>query len=292
MKSLTALFLLFSACAFAQTESIFWKIEHPDIEKPSYLFGTYHLMNSGFLDVKAPKVLKAYQQADKVLVESKESDAPSDGLMQRYFFENPSISEAVGPANSKLIDSIMQLRINTPLSTFDKTKPVLLAVLIGLEYHNQYIADSGNYEGIPLDQYFDKEATANEVPVFSLEQPEESFGFLLDSISQSDQLKYLVLNCQYDSAMYRIAGVMFESYKQNDVPRLMEITNYYDGLVTDISSYYITEGRNRLWLPRLINHLETGNTFIAVGELHLTESYGLVSLLREQGYTLTPQSLE
>ena len=34
-------------------------------------------------------------------------------------------------------------------------------------------------------------------------------------------------------------------------------------------------------------HLEQGNAFVAVGALHLPGKQGLVSLLREAGYTVT-----
>ena len=38
--------------------------------------------------------------------------------------------------------------------------------------------------------------------------------------------------------------------------------------------------------------LKKGNAFIAVGSLHLVYSYGLVSLLRKEGFTLTPQKIK
>jgi len=70
MKNYIFLFLVFSFASHAQTESIFWKIEHPDVKNTSYLFGTYHLINDGFLEEDAKKVNKVYKKATTVEVES------------------------------------------------------------------------------------------------------------------------------------------------------------------------------------------------------------------------------
>jgi uncharacterized protein YbaP (TraB family) len=47
--------------------SLFWEISGNGLKKSSYLFGTYHLLNSGFLD-EIPKVKEACKKADGVVV--------------------------------------------------------------------------------------------------------------------------------------------------------------------------------------------------------------------------------
>ena len=104
-------FKIGSFFASAQTESLFWKIEHPDIKKPSYLFGTYHLMNASFLDEDATAVKKKFKKATTVLVELRESEMTDQSLMDRYFSEGPSISENLTPAEIALVDSITTLTV-------------------------------------------------------------------------------------------------------------------------------------------------------------------------------------
>lgn len=91
--------------------------------------------------------------------------------------------------------------------------------------------------------------------------------------------------------MYSIAGRMYESYKANNVKELLNAVDYYNTLVPDISSEYITEKRNKLWMPRLLKELNKGNVFIAVSSLHLVYDYGLINLLRKEGFVLTPLKL-
>ena len=277
--------------ASAQTESIFWKIEHPDIKKPSYLFGTYHMINNGFLDEDATKVNKAFKKATTILVESRQSDLSDQTMMNKYFFEGPSIKESLTVEEIALVNSVTQEHLNVLLSNYDNMKPLMLAVFIGLTHHQDYIKDSGNYAGEPMDMFFDDDATARDVDVYSLETPMQSVEYSMDSISFEDQLEYLIENCKHDNKMYSIAGRTYESYKANNVKELLNAVDYYNTLVPDISSEYITEKRNKLWMPRLLKELNKGNVFIAVGSLHLVYDYGLINLLRKEGFVLTPLKL-
>jgi uncharacterized protein YbaP (TraB family) len=292
MKQLTLLFILSSFFASAQTESIFWKIEHPDIKKSSYLFGTYHMINNGFLEKDAAKANKVFKKSTTILVESRQSDLSDQTMMDKYFFEGPSIIENLTPEELTLVDSVTRKNLNAPLGNYDNIKPLLLAVFIGLTHHQDYLRDSGNYEGQPIDVFFDNDATEREIDVFSLESPQQSFEYSMDSISFYDQIEYLVENCKYDDKMYAIAGSMYESYRSNNVKNLLKATDDYTKLVSDLTDEFITVKRNKLWMPKILDELKKGNVFIAVGSLHLAYDYGLVALLREKGFTLTPLEIK
>jgi uncharacterized protein len=49
----------------------------------------------------------------------------------------------------------------------------------------------------------------------------------------------------------------------------------------------LLHGRNRTMRDAAIPHLDKGGLFIGVGAMHLVGDKGLVSLLRERGYTVT-----
>jgi uncharacterized protein YbaP (TraB family) len=50
--------------------------------------------------------------------------------------------------------------------------------------------------------------------------------------------------------------------------------------------------RNRNWIPVIENQIDIENTFIAVGAGHLPGENGILALLRNKGYTLTPIPLK
>lgn len=249
------------------------------------------MINNGFLDEDATKVNKAFKKATTILVESRQSDLSDQTMMNKYFFEGPSIKESLTVEEIALVNSVTQEHLNVLLSTYDNMKPLMLAVFIGLTHHQDYIRDSGNYKGEPIDLFFDDDATARDVDVYSLETPMQSVEYSMDSITFEEQIKYLVDNCKYDDKMYAIAGKMFESYKSNNVKALLKATDDYSILVSDVTDEYITEKRNILWMPKLLEELKKGNVFIAVGSLHLVYDYGLINLLRKEGFVLTPLKL-
>ncbi len=128
--------------------------------------GTCQLINDGFLDERAPKVMKAFKNANTILAESRESVPIDPEMMSRYFYESSSICEALNSEEATLVDSICQKRFKASLCTYDIAKPILLAVLIDLEYHQSYLAATGKFEGITIDKYFDMDPTKRGVDVF------------------------------------------------------------------------------------------------------------------------------
>jgi len=46
--------------------------------------------------------------------------------------------------------------------------------------------------------------------------------------------------------------------------------------------------RNRNWIPVMSNYMKTSSCFFAVGAGHLGGEQGVIQLLRNAGYTVTP----
>lgn len=50
----------------------------------------------------------------------------------------------------------------------------------------------------------------------------------------------------------------------------------------------LLNNRNKNWVTQLKTLMDTESLFVAVGAGHLVGKEGLISLLRKEGYTLTP----
>jgi uncharacterized protein YbaP (TraB family) len=48
------------------------------------------------------------------------------------------------------------------------------------------------------------------------------------------------------------------------------------------------DNRNKRWIPKLVQLMNTKTIFIAVGAGHLAGEFGVIQLLRNQGYTVVP----
>ena len=70
------LFLLFISCNGSSPKaetSLLWKISGNGLEKPSYLFGTHHLVPVSFLD-SIPAAVTAFEETDQTVGELDMSD--------------------------------------------------------------------------------------------------------------------------------------------------------------------------------------------------------------------------
>ena len=46
--------------------------------------------------------------------------------------------------------------------------------------------------------------------------------------------------------------------------------------------------RNKNWLEKMPQMMKEKSNLFAVGTAHLTNEYGIINLLRQKGYTVTP----
>ena len=46
--------------------------------------------------------------------------------------------------------------------------------------------------------------------------------------------------------------------------------------------------RNKKWVEKMPSMMKERSNLFAVGAAHLTNEYGIIHLLREKGYTVTP----
>jgi uncharacterized protein YbaP (TraB family) len=84
---------------------------------------------------------------------------------------------------------------------------------------------------------------------------------------------------------------MVDAYLSGDLEVISRLSDeQFKELAPDIRDYFVSlgiDGRNRRMVANLLPLLLESRVFVAVGALHLPGPQGLVSLLREQGYTLT-----
>ena len=79
------------------------------------------------------------------------------------------------------------------------------------------------------------------------------------------------------------------AYKKEDISatvKLLTKEEYMDANATEI----MQTSRNKNWVEKMPEMMKTRSNLFAVGAAHLTEDYGLINLLRQKGYTVTPVS--
>jgi uncharacterized protein YbaP (TraB family) len=140
-----------------------------------------------------------------------------------------------------------------------------------------------------MEQVIMQEAKENDKKIKGLETM--SFqASVLDSIPyklQAEQLVSYIDNAGKENKEDKLLQEMFDAYRKQDLSKLEKLMIDTDagmkGFI-DIMLYH----RNQNWVNKLNDLLPHKSLVIAVGAGHLPGEKGLISLLRKQGYTVTP----
>ena len=86
--------------------------------------------------------------------------------------------------------------------------------------------------------------------------------------------------------------LMVDAYLENNLLVLQALSDeQLQGVGIEASDYFMESGihaRNLRMAESLLQHLENSTVFVAVGALHLPGGEGLINILRQHGFELSP----
>jgi uncharacterized protein YbaP (TraB family) len=282
-KILTATFiaLFFYLSANAQ---LLWKVSGNGLSKPSYLFGTHHLI--GKEQIKDfDKILILSGQADAVVGEMDMTDMVSiqAKIMQAAVMPGKNIKDMISAADYTLVDTGLKQIMGTGLDQLGTYKPIMLqTIFVGLVYLR-----SQNLTKQPeaIDVLFQKNAKDNHKQVVGLETIEQQAAILFNFLSLNRQAEILVKTVKEKQKQINLIKRMNEYYLAGDLKRLFELDNEDDDLTT-AEKKPLYENRNADWMKQIPALLTKQSCFIAVGCMHLVGETGLIEQLNKAGYTV------
>lgn len=281
-----------NACAQKKNleNSLFWEISGNGLSRPSYLFGTYHLLNSGFLD-EIPKVKEAFKNAGGVIVETELDSSMMMKMMFMMVMKDKKISDLMSTDDYAMVSKEVLEATGAPMDMMGQFKPSFISVMLSLSYSQKENGEIlKKYDGHPLDSYFAMEAKKLKKPVGTFETMEEQIAMVFDHDPVEKQAEQLV---EFVKMKKELAGVQTEllnAYLREDLAGLFKLYKKYEDQFGDTA--YLLDDRNVKWMEKLPEFLSKGNQFIAVGALHFTGEKGLIKLLREKGYSVKPIPLK
>ena len=295
-KSLLVIFsfIVFISCtANSENEnSLLWKVSGNGLEKPSYLFGTHHLVPVSFLDSVAG-VHSAFENTEQTVGEL---DMSNMAAMQMKIMGHSLLPEGItydsllSPEEITLLDSTLQTLLYVSLDELGALKPSMLSNLISITYYQKHYPSISSEANI--DQYFQSEALNHNRPVVGLENTEDQIDLLLNSQTIERQVEMLICMVQNPDLLIEQMDELQEAYHSQNINALYklslkEIPN--DPCPsTEEEKNALNKDRNEKWLEKLPAIMADKSSFIAVGCLHLPGEVGLIEGLRNQGYTVKP----
>lgn len=258
-----------------------WEISGKDLAKPSYLFGTYHFADKGFVDTMKV-VNEKLVLADAIVGELIINEDVAIKLMPFMLLKNTSLDKILSPAEFKIVDDYLVKLGQYRLQQFKKFTPMALQVLfIQLTAPKTFSATNP-----AIDQYFQDYGKANQKKVLGFETPEEQ-GAILFGDSLKKQIEKLLAFIK-DEEKNKLESVkLYQDYIAQDLESLEKISDKSEGY-TQEELDKLLKNRNLNWLAKLPALMQKQSLFIAVGVGHLVGKDGLIKGLQAGGYTVKP----
>ncbi len=264
--------------------SLLWKITGPGLKKPSYLFGTIHMICAD--DYFWTTAMSHSQKACEVVCLEMDLDDPAlqmkvaQGMMNT---DGKTLRDYFTPDQYKRLERYVRDSLGQSMMMYQMMKPVVLVQMFSMGGEKSGCSDTKSYEMEIM-----RAASDADQPVMGLETPEEQLK-LLNSLPE-DSVVAMIMAQVDGTAQGSEAGTTMDSlvaaYKRQDLPALEVLMAGSSEMGMDMGDFL--DDRNARWISRMRPMMKRRPTFFAVGAGHLGGKSGVIQLLREAGFTLTP----
>lgn len=267
-------------------KSLLWKIEGNGLKKPSYLFGTMHMIEEAYFVF--PDALKErIKTCDKIIMELPGLPGPKEAMDLMMAKEGEQMKDILTPEHYDSVLVFAIEKLGTSKESFEKIygkmKPLaLISAISALSFKGKI----ESYE-MTLISLSKKE----KIEVDGLETIEQQMGFFT-SIPQAEMAEMIMTTVRKmgeDSGEEMVE--MMKIYKDQDLEKLITFMAETSPELM-LNEEILLSGRNKAWIPKIEKFTKNSQCFIAVGAAHLVGPNGVINLLKEAGYTLTPISTE
>lgn len=262
--------------------ALLYEVTGPGLTKPSYLYGTFHLICPADLQI-TDAIKKAIGNAQQIYLELDMDDPAMMGSMQKAMLmtDGKTVKDLLKPDDYTVLDNYLKQKMNMGLSQLGMLKPI---GLMSMMYMTMLPCQPASY-----DLTFAQMAATDKKEVLGLESLEAELG-AMDKIPMADQLKGLVDMARHPDEAKKEFTELITMYKAHDINKLMSTmksSQFSGGDFTQYEESLLSE-RNANWIPVIEKAAKTKPTFFAFGAGHLGSAKGVISLLRKKGYTVKP----
>jgi len=264
--------------------TLLWQISGNGLQKPSYLFGTIHMICSE--DALLSDSLKnAIRNSDVVYFEvDMDNLFEMLGVVRKMKMrDDTTLADLLDKADYDKVKNYFQDKGTLlPFSILETYKPLLAASML---------MENGTECQSPeaMEEVILKEAKRNGKRVKGLETMAYQMS-IFDTIPYKMQALQLVKYVddadkgQTDNKEY---DKLLQAYKDQDLSKLEELTKTTDMGISNFTDILLYN-RNQNWVEKLKTILPDQAVIIAVGAGHLPGEKGVINLLRKAGYTVKP----
>ncbi|MEZ5817529.1 MAG: TraB/GumN family protein [Hyphomicrobiaceae bacterium] len=274
-------------------EALLWRISRAGI-KPSYLFGTIHLSDER-VTVLPRSVVEAMDAAKLVALEVADVSPKAFGVALAKLQDRVVFTD--GRSLASMLDTVEMASVHSSLSAVgfppaaqDRLRPWFVSMMLSVSKCERKRLQTGLQ---PLDLQIGARARKRGLAVVSLETLEGQL-LAMASIPEGDQLSTLKATLKTKARTADAVESMLQRYLAREMAKvlpmqaeMMRAAGVDPSAMKSLQHALLTV-RNPRMRDAALPILVKGEAFIAVGALHLIGEDGLVALLREAGYEVTP----
>ncbi len=261
--------------------SMLWKIERDDLEHPTYMLGTMHLINKEYFHF--PEKLKNLIIGSQQLI--MELDGLPDQAAAVELMRLPDSLALSDYFSSEEMDLVYQFALDEMKMTkemfdltFGKMKPFIILQLIT---QKQFEGETESFELTLMGL-----AKEHKIKALGLETIAQQISFF-DAIPAKEFGNIITSYFENADSLREQTVIMQQIYRSGDLDSLARYMVESSPELMEFEEILLTN-RNIAWVPQIIKFIFEKPSFIAVGAAHLAGENGLIELLRKEGFTLTP----
>ncbi len=281
MKIFSLILCLFALTntVFAQSapkeKSLLWEISGNRLTKPSYLFGTIHLI--------CPTDFSLSQQLKNSIAKTEqlalEIDMDDPGLMAAmtktmFMAGDKKLTDILSEKDYDQLKQFYNDSLKMDISMLSRAKPFMI---MGPMFNKILGCEPQSYE-ISLMGL----ANSQKSEIIGLESIEEQMA-IFDTIPYDRQAEMLVNMIDKLPETKKEFRELVGLYKQEDLQGLYNLTLKSE-FGMDGQDEVMLFQRNQNWINRIDKMTHEKPTFIAVGAAHLGGEKGVIALLRKDGF--------
>jgi uncharacterized protein YbaP (TraB family) len=260
--------------------TLLWKVSGNGLQKPSFLFGTFHLLCKDDIHF-SNQLQKAMKVSDKIYMEM-DMDDPSTmlgGMLYMNMKNDTTLESLYTPEEYQRLKNYFSDTLKMPVMLLQRAKPYFLVALL-----YPRMMDCSSPAGV--EEELMKIAKEDKKEIKGLETIQFQAS-VFDSIPYGWQAKELLKNIDSFSVYKNEFETMLRFYKNQQLDSIKNLMGKsesgeekYDDLLLN--------NRNKNWVKQLKQIMKNESVFVAVGTGHLVGEKGLINLLKKEGYKVEP----
>jgi uncharacterized protein YbaP (TraB family) len=284
-----------AAASTENANAILWKVEKAGVPA-SHLYGTMHLTDAR-INALSPAVRAALEDSRRLVLEIE--DISPGGFMKllttsqqmvqlMLFTDGRRLDQLLAVDDYRKIMDVLS-RSGVPPQIGGVFRPWVATLMLSVSACEQRRMGAGL---LPLDANLAKGAEKRGIKAEGLETLESQLQALA-SVPEADQVEMLKAGVRFYDRIDDLLETMVQLYLRRQLGAIWPLQLALAEKVGvpakafDSAEKSLLATRNFAMRDKALGLLQEGNAFIAVGALHLPGKQGLVTLLREAGYTLT-----